>query len=427
MPTPRHVVLVVAPSEEVAEGYRSYCLAHIAAAYDVVLVTSEQPTWEAQFIVDSEVADPLDEQALAAAGLALAARHQVAGVMTWTEDYLVQTARLATVLGLPTSSPESMLAARDKASSRREFARHHVPSADSMTVTSLVEAAVAAETIGYPVVVKPAAGMASIGVRRVNTAEELFTAYDAAAVEAGHAIESTQVLIEAYLDGPEVSVECVTHQGRTSVVAVTRKKLGEEPHFEEVAHSVEAGDPLLATVAPVATAAVQALGIDNGIQHVEMRLVAGKPHLIEVNGRIGGDMIGHLVHRATGISLPRAAADIACGIAPDLTATRTEAAAVRLLYPDTSGTLSVRQFPGRPTDRPPWLERLHWQRQVGDAVLLPQDGGDRDTARLGYVITAAPTAALAQARADEVSRTLLIGVEPAAQPQQAATGATCAS
>ncbi len=416
----RRTVLVVSPSEESLLAYRGYCFEHVADAYDIVLITDTQPTWEKAFVGDYEVADLFDDDALAAAGQALAARHTVAGVVTWTEDFLVHTARLATLLGLPTSSPESMLAARDKATARRLFAHHQVPSATFSTATSLVEAAVAAETIGYPVVVKPAAGMASIGVTRVNAAEELPHAFDTAAAEAGHSVESAEVLIEGYLEGPEFSVECVTRHGITTVVAVTHKSLGEEPHFEEQAHSVDAADPLLATVAPAATAAIAALGITDGVQHVELRLVDGLPRLIEVNARIGGDLIGLLVHRATGISLPRAAADIACGAAPDLTPTRQEAAAIRLLYPDSSGTLTTRELAGRPTDRAPWLDRIHWQRQVGDQVLLPQDGGTLDTARIGFVIARGATGAQAQDRADEICRTLTIRVAPALDPLAAA-------
>ncbi|MFJ2739636.1 ATP-grasp domain-containing protein [Streptomyces sp. NPDC087440] len=408
--------MIVSSADPESEAYRGYCLEHVAAFYDVVLISGAEPTWEARFITDHALADPVDEVALAAAGQALSARHQLSGVMTWFEDYLVPVARLARLLGLPTSDPTSMQAARNKAVGRRLFAQHQVPSAESISVSTLQEATLAAETIGYPVVLKPAAHAASIGVIRVDSADDLPDGYSFAAAGASHGVESQQVLVEEYLAGPEISVECATYQGRTLVVAVTRKSLGPEPHFEEIAHSVDAADPLLATVAPVAAAAVAALGITDGIQHVEMRLVDGQPRMIELNGRVGGDLIGLLVHRATGISLPRAAADIACGTAPDLTPDRAEAAAIELLYPDTSGTLVARHFPGRAADRAPWLDRLHWQRQVGDQLLLPQDGGDLDSSRIGFAITTGPTAAVARFRADEVARALVIDVEPTAQP-----------
>jgi biotin carboxylase len=394
----RPVVLVVAESDE---GYRGYCLESVAAAYDVVLITTEEPSWEVPFVRDCVVVpDPTDRAVLFTAGRTLAERHALAGVFTWTEWYVVPVARLARHLGLPTTAPEAMQACRDKATSRALFASHGVPSAVSVSVRTRQEAEAAAERIGYPVVLKPAAHAGAIGVLRVDTPQQLNAAYRAARQTAGLDTENTSVLVEEYLDGPEISVECVTHHGATTVVAVNRKTLSPPPHFEQLAHSVEADDPLLDTVAPAARAAIDALGITDGISHIEMRLVHGRPRLIEVNGRLAGDMIGRLVRLATGIDLVRAAADIACGRTPDLTPTRSSAAAIRLLYPDTSGILTHLSYDG---PRPAWLDRLYFQCRPGDHLLLPTDGGDLDTARIGYLITTGATGQQARTRADQAA------------------------
>ncbi|WP_436995166.1 ATP-grasp domain-containing protein [Streptomyces sp. enrichment culture] len=395
-----------------AEAYRGYCLESVAAAYDVVLITGEEPSWEVPYIRDCLVVpDPTDQTALYAAGRTLADRHDLAGVFTWTEWYLVPVARLARRLGLPTTDPEAMRACRNKATARSLFARHGVPSAASASVRTRHEAQAAAERIGYPVVLKPAAHAASIGVIRADTPDQLTAAYGAARRAADLGLESTDVLVEEYLDGPEVSAECVTHRGKTTVVAVTRKTVSEPPHFEELAHSVDATDPLLATVTPAARAAIRALGITDGVSHVEMRLVGARPRLVEVNGRLAGDMIGHLVRLTTGIDLPRAAADIACDHAPDLTPTRSSAAAIHLIYPETSGTLISLRFDG---PRPPWLERIHFQRHPGDRLLLPADDGDMFTARIGHLIATGPTTETARARAATALGHVVTHVEPAA-------------
>ncbi|MFJ6898175.1 ATP-grasp domain-containing protein [Streptomyces hokutonensis] len=393
-----------------AEGYRGYCLTSVAAAYDVVLITGEEPSWEVPYIRDCVVVpDPTDQAALSAAARVLAERHRLAGVFTWTEWYLVPVGRLARRLGLPTVGPEVMQACRNKATARTLFARHGVPSATSVSVRDVHEATDAAERIGYPVVLKPAAHAASIGVIRADSPEQLGVAYEFASRAAGLGVENRSVLVEEYLDGPEVSVECVTYRGETTVVALTRKTVSDPPYFEELAHSVDAADPLLATVAPAARAAIRALGITDGVSHVEMRLVDGRPRLIEVNGRIAGDMIGHLVRLATGVDLPRAAADIACDRTPDLTPTRASAAAIRLIYPDTSGTLDRLDYEG---ERPAWLERIHFQHHVGDDLVLPADGGDMFTARIGYLITTAPTADVAQTRAEQALSRLDAHITP---------------
>lgn len=97
-------------------SYRGLCLQQVAAAYDVVVVDSVPPTSrQRQYISDFEIADLHNEQALLAAGRALAQRHALAGVMTWTEWMLVPTAILAEHLGLPCNTPEVMLACRSYA------------------------------------------------------------------------------------------------------------------------------------------------------------------------------------------------------------------------------------------------------------------------------------------------------------------------
>lgn len=394
----RPLVLVVSPGDET---YRGYCLEQVAAAYDVVLLTGTEPTWEQQFVTDHAVADLADLTALVASGRALAARHELAGVVTWDEWNLIPTAHLADAIGLPFASVEVMQGCRNKAIARRHFARDGVPSAAYMTARTLLEAGLATMTIGYPAVLKPAAFAGSIGVARVDRPEDLPTAFAFASAGAARSREDRGgVLVEEYLDGPEVSVECVTQHGVTTAVAVTRKHLGPAPHFEETGHTIDANDPLLAEVAPVAAAAVKSLGLTDGIQHVEIRLVDGRPRLIEVNARLGGDMIGHLVRLATGIDLPRAAAAIACGQTPDLTPTRHAAAGIRMLYPDTSGTLTERHITTPFAAHTPWLHQVQWLHEVGDPIRLPAQGGDLFTARVGFFIVTGRTTAEVTERLD---------------------------
>ncbi|MFW6724209.1 ATP-grasp domain-containing protein [Streptomyces sp. MAR4 CNY-716] len=410
--TARPVLLIVAASDRDAQAYRGWCLENIAAHYDVVLVCEKEATWQRPWIIDAEVADPADEAALLAAGRALRRRHSLAGVMTWTEWYLVPAARLARSLSLPTSPPSALRRCRDKAAARAAVARGQVPSAVCVSVRTEAEAREAAQRVGYPVVLKPAALAASMGVIRADTDAELPFAYRHAARAGGGKVENTRVLVEEYLDGPEISVECVTHGGRTTAVAVTRKTVGMAPYFEELAHVVDAADPLLPRVAPAATAALEILGITDGVSHVEMRLVDRRPRLIEVNARLGGDMIGHLVQSATGMDLARAAADIACGHTPDLTPTRNRAAAIRMIYPAYSGTLTTREINTDFAHRTDWLERVTFQREPGDRLVLPPEG-DMFTSRIGFVITTGTTAAEAQARATEAYRKLHIQIAPA--------------
>ncbi|WP_329309227.1 ATP-grasp domain-containing protein [Streptomyces microflavus] len=412
--TGRPTVLVVAPGDEV---YRGYCLKQVAAAYDVAVITPQPLTWEAGHVVDHELADPYQLDELFDAGEAITARRTIAGVLTWNENLLVHTAQLAEHLGLRTNPPAVMENCRDKHATRQLFADHQVPSASSGRVRDLLEATILAEDIGYPIVLKPAGQAGSVGVIRVDNSEDLASAFDfttaGAALAAG---QNSDVLVEEYLDGSEISVECVTQHGHTHAVAVTRKKLGFEPYFEEIGHTVDATDPLLDEVAPIAAAAIRALGLDHGIQHVEMRLTSTGPRIIEVNARIGGDLIGHLVRLATGLDLPRIAADLACGTTPRLEHSRLRAAGVTLLYPETSGTLTHRSIDQGFADRSRWLDLVQWIGALGDQIVLPPDG-DVDVARAGLYVVTGYDAAKVEQRLAETAQHITLTVHPAARTE----------
>ncbi|MFI9210249.1 acetyl-CoA carboxylase biotin carboxylase subunit family protein [Streptomyces sp. NPDC053253] len=415
--TGRPTVLIVAPGDEV---YRGYCLKQVAAAYDVAVITPQPLTWEAGHVVDHEVADPYELDQLFTAGEAITARRPIAGVLTWNENLLVHTAQLAEYLGLRTNPPAVMENCRNKHATRQLLAAHQVPSARSGRVRDLLEATILAEDIGYPIVLKPAGQAGSVGVIRVDHSEDLARAFDFAADGAALAGgQNADILVEEYLDGPEISVECVTQHGHTHAVAVTRKKLGFEPYFEEVGHTVDATDTLLDEVAPIAAAAIRALGIDHGIQHVEMRLTSTGPRIIEVNGRIGGDLIGHLVRLATGLDLPRIAADLACGTNPNLERTRLRAAGVTLLYPETSGTLTHRSIDQDFADRTRWLDLVQWIGTVGDQIVLPPEG-DVDVARAGLYVVTGYDAAKVEERLAETAQHVTLAVQPAARTEGAA-------
>ncbi|MFD4553576.1 ATP-grasp domain-containing protein [Streptomyces sp. NPDC058469] len=393
-------------------AYRGYCVEQAAAAYPIALIDAKPPSWQQHLVVDHEVADTHDPAAVVAAGLALAARHPIAGVVTWDEYTLVPTAELAARLGLPGNSMAAMTACRDKATSRRLFAEHDVPSATSTRVDTLNEATAAALRTGFPVVLKPSSHAGSIGVIRVDTPELMPAAWEFAAAGAGEqGPEGSGVLVEEYLYGPEISVECVTQHGATTALAVSRKEVAFPPYFQEVGHTVDADDQLLPEVAPVAVQAVRALGVTDGVQHVEMRLTPSGPRIIEVNARIGGDLIGKLVRLATGLDLPRIAADVACGRTPDLTPTARATAAIKILYAPATGTLSARSLAAVPGPEYPWLHQVTWLRDVGERVVLPP-AGTFDAGRVGFVVVSAGSPEAARDRLSSLVDGLTLSVTP---------------
>ncbi|MGH3656901.1 MAG: ATP-grasp domain-containing protein, partial [Micromonosporaceae bacterium] len=338
---------------------------------------SDVAEWELPYLVGHTVVDTLDAEAMIVAARRLAGTEPISGPVCYDEARIEATAKVATALGLPTTPADAIGRCRDKHLTRRTLAAAGVPQARSVAVRSPEEAADVAQRLGYPVVVKPRNLAASFGVRRVDSTEDLAVAYHRArGITLPEAPEYYEdgVLVEEYLPGPEISVDVACFDGEVVPLVVAHKESGFPPAFEEVGHVVDAGDPLYRDpeLAEVVTAAHRALGFHTGMTHLELKRTPDGFKVIELNGRLGGDLIPYLGQLATGVDLSLAAAAIACGRRPDLEPTVRRVAATRFCYPEreqTVGSVTIDQ-----TLLPPEIERSIVLAEPGQRMLLPPDG-----------------------------------------------------
>ncbi|WP_428936068.1 ATP-grasp domain-containing protein [Streptomyces sp. ACT015] len=325
----------------------------------------------------------------------------VAGVTTSSDYFVPVAAAVAHTLGLPGPDPAAVTRCRHKGHQRAALAAAGVPVAAHTLVT---DAAAAREVLGrtrLPVVLKPVDGSGSSGVRLcaepVGAVEHADRLLARTRNERGIPTQPG-LLVEEYVDGPEFSVEVFGH----TPVAVVGKHLGAAPHFVETGHDVPAPvpDATARVLADTAVAAVRALGLGHGAAHVELRLGADGPVLIEVNPRLAGGMIPELIRAALGVDLVAAQVAAALDRRPDLTARAARHSALRFLVVDGPSVLG---------DPPPALAAPG--RHVTAAVLTGRSGvpltpwhDHRD--RVGHTVATAPTAPSA-ARAAEDALTLL--------------------
>jgi biotin carboxylase len=354
---------------------------------------TDEVSWELPYLIGHTVVDTLDPDAMTEAVRAIP--EPVAGILSYDEARIAATAVVADRFGLPTSPPEAVLRCRDKWLTRQALAAAGVPQAASVAVASPDEAVAAADRIGYPVVLKPRNLAASFGVSRADDEDGLLAAYQRArGVSLPEAPERFEhdVLVEEFLDGPEISVDAMVLGGRVEPMVIAHKQTGYAPSFEETGHLVDAADPLLADpeLAAVLTAAHAAVGYTTGTTHTELRRTAAGFKVIEINGRLGGDMIPLLGLLAGGADPDVVAAAVACGQRPD-TAARGAArvAGIRFYYPDedvTVGTLELDE-----ALLPPQAYEAVLLTGPGERVLLPPRGSAWES-RLAHVIAVADTA-----------------------------------
>jgi biotin carboxylase len=383
--TARETALVCEPVDARAPGrivlvgcgnppYRTYALEALAAQTETALVQPQEPDWQRAHVGDRFLAaDTSDADATTAAvARLLTGRPGPGAVLTWDETLLATTAEVARRLGLPHLTPEAVRGCRDKLTTRRVLAAAGVPSAGFRHVHDAAGARRAAEETGLPVVVKPRGLAGSVGVTLATSPGEVERAYDQVAASSFPGADRLDgALVEEYLTGPEISVDCVVDGGEVHVVNVARKRLGFAPHFEEVGHLVAPWrhEPWAPDVEAVVSAAHAALGLRTGVTHSELRLTASGPRVVEVNGRLGGDFVPLLGHLATGVDQVACAAALALGRTPSPAPDRDRCAEVRFLYPAHDGV--VRSLDVRPAAACPGITHAVALAVPGTVLRLP--------------------------------------------------------
>jgi biotin carboxylase len=404
---------------------RTFAVAARARGLRPVLLSSrpERYPWVAEDDVDVALADTADAASVADVARTSAPGAGLAGLVTSSEYFVAVTARVAVRLGLPGPDPGAVERCRDKRRQRQALQGAGVPVPAFAAAASPQEAIEAALAIGLPVVVKPADGTGSRGVRLCCDPAEV--ADHTAGLLARRRDERGRptipaVLVEEYVAGPEVSVETFG----TEIVGITTKHLGPQPWFVEHGHDFPA-DPEDAAVGPClsatgggegpygasgatgcAQAAIEALGLGFGPAHTEIRVEARGPVVIEVNPRLAGGRIPTLVRLATGLDLVGATVDAVIGEDRPLPEPGPGHASIRFLVPPHAGR--VRRTAGvAAAAAVPGVVDVAISARAGQRV----GGTGSFLDRVGHVITAAPTAPAARAAADTALSLLELDID----------------
>lgn len=279
--------------------------------------------------------------------------HTIESIINVDEGQVVLWAEVCARLGFPAMSPAAAANSRSKAIMRQRFAERlgvHT-SAASLAATGEADAVRFAETIGYPVIVKPANLWGSFFVTRCEDRDALVRAYRHVSEALPAFSEKERIrdapavaLVEEYLVGTNHSVECVMLDGRvwtTPVIdVVTGTDMGgaDFHHFARTTATQLDPDQQRA-MRGLAQDAVRALDIDRGLAHVEFVQSRTGPRLIEIGGRPGANR-PTLLRDAFGINLMAGYRDVLRGRAPQLEPTRHGAAAVITPFPEHAGVLT---------------------------------------------------------------------------------------
>ena len=324
----------------------------------------------------------------------LAAALDLDGVIAPGTDWPVAVAaRIAEKLKLPHPiSPATAVLVTNKQRQREALAAAGVPQPHWEVLSD------GTPELGAPCVVKAPDRQGQKGLSLVTDDADL---EEALGVARGVS-RSGVVLVEEYVDGPEVTVIGFSCDGEFVPLAATDRITADPPAFG-VALAHVWPSPYAEAAAEVTRRAIAALGIDDGPSYTQLRLSAGGPEVIEVAARLGGGHDAELVEAATGVDLNGLALAAALGrplTAADVTAgyrERVGGAVTRFLVAPP-GLLESVEVPQGSSG----VVRTRIYRDAGHVFTVLRRGSDRAGALLVVGLTREEAVTRAEAAAERV-------------------------
>lgn len=329
--------------------------------------------------IEKENISTIDIQAVISA----AKRHKIDGIMTLATDMPMRTvAAVANEMNLIGIDEETALKATNKAEMRKALQLNNVPIPKFYVVSNKDEYKVVVKQFNVPFIVKPADSSGSRGifeVKDIHNDDLIIEAYDYC-----HPFSRVgDVVVEEYMEGPEVSVETLTINGECHVIQITDKLTTGAPHYVEMGHSQPTmlSNEIAEQISKVAKAANKAIGIKNGPSHTEIIVTKEGPKIVELGARLGGDNITtHLVPLSTGVNMVECCIKIALGEIPNINKKWNKGSAIRYFdqkqgyIKSIDGIEEAKEIPG--------VKQISIVHGVGENVTEVSSSGSR----IGFVI-----------------------------------------
>ncbi|OGR46385.1 MAG: hypothetical protein A2X40_03145 [Elusimicrobia bacterium GWC2_65_9] len=353
---------------------------------------------------------------------------KIDGLTTFWEDDVPLAAGLAEAMGLPYHTRAAAQAVRSKAQTRDVLEKAGMPTPrhrdvinlntaqdDSARARLLADFIIAADFVGYPAVLKPAFGAAAMGVKRVDDRAQAVAAFKEMARMVSPETDAifkqgTGLVLEQYLDGPEWDADVVMQGGKAVFASLTDNKPTREPYF------LAAGSRLPSLLSEgrqkesmaLAVRSAQALGLTDGVIHMEGKYTSEGARLIEANGRMGGEYVRDWVKAVWGVDLveENLLAAVGIPIKPFMPEEPLAYLDGDFIIPDKSGVIAFFDLPKKARDDPGFGE-LRVMKKVGDRIAVPPDGYDR----AGMLVARGATGKQAELKLRELKAKLLLDIQ----------------
>lgn len=266
--------------------------------FEVTVLAERQPCGLSPELADRIVLTPFaSAESVVSRAREVHSERALNAVLGYDDQAVPIVARIAAACRLTGNPTDAADAARDKPMMKERFRSAGVPIADYHLAADETDAVAWADRTGYPVVVKPTRGSASQGVIRANSPDELRSAYRRLCrIVREYGLDTdgrpaSAQLVERYIHGSEYSVELFINGGRAQPLCVFEKPdplYG--PFFEETVYITppRLDARRIAEMEALAVRAAEAVGLQTGLAHCEIRLSDDGPKVLELAGRLIG-------------------------------------------------------------------------------------------------------------------------------------------
>ncbi|MBW9204021.1 ATP-grasp domain-containing protein [Bacteroidales bacterium SW292] len=239
--------------------------------------------------------------------LALARKLEIDGIMSFAVDPGVVTAAyVQEKMGLPGNPYESVCILQNKDRFRNFLTQHgfNVPKAKGFS--SIAEALAEAYWYPWPVIVKPTDSAGSKGVTKVEHLEDLEPALK---VAFEHSL-SGRVIVEEFIEkqGCSSDSDCFSVNGQLKFVSFSAQRFDEDAPNPYAPSAFSWPSTFTQEQEAYLTSEIQRLltllGMRTSIYNIETRVgTNGKPYIMEVSPRGGGNRLAEMIRFATGVDL----------------------------------------------------------------------------------------------------------------------------
>lgn len=316
------------------------------------------------------------------------------GVVTAGTDASRAVAAIAGALELPGIRYADAEAASNKVLMRKRLRAHGAPIPGFYSVWSLKEARDAMDELTFPLVLKPADNMGARGVIKVSHRDEIYAAFR----HAKKYSPTGEMILEEYMQGPELSVDALAWNGNFRITGVADRIIAREPYFIELGHNMPSAlsPEILAEAERVMFAGMRALGIHTGAGKGDLKVTQDGVKIGEIAARLsGGFMSSHTYPLSSGVDLLRAAIQIALGEEPDALEPRRQRVAIERGILGAAGKI-VSLEGKNAMEATPGVALVHFTRKPGDVA--PEITSNID--KIGHILAVGETLAEAEAAAD---------------------------